>query len=293
MRIAQVLSRLMSAMPEVEGVEHSHHDLATGVRIHLASAGPPDAPPVLCLHGWPQHWWVWRDVVARLGDLRVLAPDMRGFGWSGVPADDDYRKERIAEDAIALLDALDIDRARLVGHDWGGWAAMLAALRAPDRFSSLLALSIASPWVPTVTGLRNLWRLSYIPPIAAPVVGKRLMREGAFVRRVLEVGRRDGRPWSADELATYVDVLRERQGADASSKLYRDFVVREAPKNLLGGFRGRRFAIPARLLHGRRDPLGRELVQGFKGEVEIVDGAGHFLPEEKPALVAERIRATA
>jgi pimeloyl-ACP methyl ester carboxylesterase len=281
----------MPDMPEVAGVEHSHHDLATGVRVHLATAGPPDAPAVLCLHGWPQHWWSWRDVIGELPDLRVLAPDMRGFGWSGAPADDVFVKERIAEDAIALLDALGLDRVRLAGHDWGAWVAMLAALRAPDRFSSLLAMSINSPWVPTIIGLRNLWRLSYIPPIAAPVIGERLVRDGGFPRRVLEVGRRDGRAWTDEEIETYLAVLREPQAAYASSKLYRDFVLREAPKNLMGAFRGRRFAMPARLLHGRRDPLGRELVQGFKGEVEFVDGAGHFLPEEKPALVAERIRA--
>ena len=282
----------MLPMPEVPGVEHSHHDLATGVRVHLAAAGPPDAPPVLCLHGWPQHWWSWRDVIAELGDFRVLAPDLRGFGWSGAPADGSYVKERLAEDAIALLDALKLENVRLAGHDWGGWVAMLAALGAPERFSSLLAMSIASPWVPTVTALRNLWRVSYVPPIAAPVVGERVVRDGAFARRVLEVARRDGRAWTPDELDTYLTVLREPQAAHASSKLYRDFVLREAPRNIMGGFRGRRFAIPARLLHGRRDPLGRGLIQGFKGEIEIVDGAGHFLPEEKPALVAERIRAT-
>jgi pimeloyl-ACP methyl ester carboxylesterase len=281
----------MPDMPEVAGVEHSHHDLATGVRVHLAAAGPPDAPAVLCLHGWPQHWWSWRDVIGELPDLRVLAPDMRGFGWSGAPADDVFVKERIAEDAIALLDALGLDRVRLAGHDWGAWVAMLAALRAPERFSSLLATSIHSPWVPTLTGLRNLWRLSYIPPIAAPVIGERLVRDGGFPRRVREVGRRDGRAWTDEEIETYLGVLREPQAAHASSKLYRDFVLREAPKNLMGAFRGRRFAMPARLLHGRRDPLGRDLVQGFKGEIEFVDGAGHFLPEEKPALVAERIRA--
>jgi pimeloyl-ACP methyl ester carboxylesterase len=278
-------------MPEVEGVEHSFHDLPTGVRLHLAAAGPPDAPPVLCLHGWPQHWWSWRDVIGDLSGFRVLAPDMRGFGWSDPPADDVFVKERIAEDAVALLDALGLDEVRLVGHDWGAWVAMLAALRAPERFSSLLAMSIASPWVPPITGLRNLWRLSYIPPIAAPVIGERVVRDGAFVRRVLEVGRRDGRAWTDEELETYVAVLREPQAAHASSKLYRDFVLREALRNAAGGFRGRRFEMPARLLHGRRDPLGRGLVEGFKGEIELVDGAGHFLPEEKPALVAERIRA--
>ena len=281
----------MPAMPEVAGVEHSHHDLATGVRVHLAAAGPPDAPPVLCLHGWPQHWWSWRHVIGELSDFRVLGPDMRGFGWSGAPADDDFRKERIADDALALLDALGLDQVRLVGHDWGGWVAILAALRAPERFSSLLAMSIGSPWVPPVVAVRNAYRLAYQIPLSLPFVGERLVRDGTFVRKVLETARRDGRGWTPAELETYLAVIREPQAAHASTKLYRDFVLREAPKNAMGAFRGRRLAMPARLLHGRRDPLGRDLVQGFKGELEMVDGIGHFPPEEAPALVAERIRA--
>ena len=117
-------------MPAIEGVEHSFHDLPTGVRVHLAAAGPADAPPVLALHGFPQHWWSWRHVIAALGgEFRVLCPDMRGFGWSGWPADGDFVKERVADDAIALLDTLGIERVRLVGHDWGAYAAILAALQ--------------------------------------------------------------------------------------------------------------------------------------------------------------------
>ena len=116
------------AMPELEGVEHSFHDLPTGVRVHLASAGPPDAPPVLALHGWPQHWWSWRLVIEELaGEFRLLCPDLRGLGWSGQPADDDFRKQRIADDAIALLDVLGLEQVRLTGHDWGAYAAILAA----------------------------------------------------------------------------------------------------------------------------------------------------------------------
>ena len=66
------------AMPELDGVEHTFHDLPTGVRLHLATVGPQDAPPVLLLHGWPQHWWSWHHVIGELaGDFRLLCPDLR------------------------------------------------------------------------------------------------------------------------------------------------------------------------------------------------------------------------
>ena len=276
-------------MPELDGVEHSFHDLPTGVRVHLAAAGPPDAPPVLAVHGWPQHWWSWRGVIGELaGEFRLLCPDLRGLGWSGLPDDDDFRKQRLADDQIALLDVLGIDRVRLVGHDWGGYAALLAALTAPARFSSLAALSIGHPWAPPQVALRNGWMLWYQLPLAAPFAGERVIRDGRFVRGMLHNGRRDGRRWAREEEDAYLDVLREPAVAHASSKLYRDFVIRELAR--ARSFAGRRFEMPARLVIGSREPF-RPFATGFPGEVEVIEGAGHFLPEEAPAAVADQIRA--
>jgi pimeloyl-ACP methyl ester carboxylesterase len=96
--------------------------------------------------------------------------------------------------------------------------------------------------------------------------------------------RRDDTGWAPGELDVYVDVIREQ--ARATSRLYGSF-----PRETLSRFGGRRLAVPARLMIGYREPLGRYVATNFKGEVEIVDGAGHFLPEETPAVVAERIRA--
>jgi pimeloyl-ACP methyl ester carboxylesterase len=266
------------AMPELEGAEHAFHELPTGVRVHVASRGPADAPAVLALHGWPQHWWVWRDVVRELGDeFRVICPDMRGFGWSGWPDDGDFRKRRVADDALALLDVLGLERVCLAGHDWGGWAAILAAVSAPDRFSNLLALGIGHPWVPRALAARNAHRLLYQLPLYLPAVTS----HGGAPRRVLEAARRDDAGWAPGEVDAYVLVI--RGCARATGRLYRSF-AREI------GDRVPRLTVPARLMIGYREPLGRYVAAGFPGDVEIVDGAGHFLPEEKPRLVAQRIR---
>src|SRR4051812_6693433 len=198
---AATVWRMSLPMPELEGAEHAFHDLPTGVRVHVASCGPADAPPVLALHGWPQHWWSWRDVIRELGDgFRVIAPDMRGFGWSDWPRDGDFRKQRVADDALALLDVLGLDRVCLVGHDWGGWCAILAALTAPERFSSLLALGIGHPWVPRAVAARNAYRLWYQVPLYLPAV----TRDGHFPRKVLESARRDNAGWASGEGETYV-----------------------------------------------------------------------------------------
>ena len=107
----------MAAPPEIPGVEHRYVD-AGGLRVHVAEAGEGD--PVLLLHGWPQHHYMWRGVIERLApQYRLLAPDLRGFGWTDTP-DTGYDGETFASDQVALLDALEIERVKVVGHDWGG-----------------------------------------------------------------------------------------------------------------------------------------------------------------------------
>jgi len=262
-------------MPPLNGVEHTFHELPTGVRVHVAAIGPRGAPAVLALHGWPQHWWVWRDVMRALErEFRVIAPDMRGFGWSGWPADGDFRKQRVADDALALLDALGLERVRLAGHDWGGWAAILAALTAPERFSSLTLMGIGHPWIPQTVAARNAYRLAYMLPLST-------IAPPGLPRTILRAARRDGVGWTDAELDTYLGVLR----GDATRRLYRSFLTRELTT------RHGRLTVPARLMLGRREPLGHYIAANFPGDVEIVDGVGHFVPEEAPALVAERIRA--
>ena len=286
------MSSMPLPLPPVAGVEHTWIDLPTGVRIHLATAGPADAPAVLALHGWPQHWWCWRHVIARVGDaVRILCPDLRGLGWSGWPQDGSFVKQRLADDALALVDALGLERVRLVGHDWGGYAALLAALTAPERLSSLLMLSMPHPWQPLGRVLRNAWRVAYQLPLALPLAGEAVAREGSYVRMLLQGGRRDADGWGPGEVDAYVAALRAGHGPQASARLYRQFLVRETPGRLLDGLRRHAgLGVPARLLYGAHEPL-RAFVEGFPGDIEPVPGAGHFLPEEAPDVVAERILA--
>ena len=113
-------------LPEISGLEVEHRYIdARGLRFHVAVAGPEDAEPLVLLHGWPQHWFAWRRLLGPLAErYRVYAPDLRGFGWSDAPPGD-YLKATLAADVVALLDELELERVRLAGHDWGGFAGFL------------------------------------------------------------------------------------------------------------------------------------------------------------------------
>jgi pimeloyl-ACP methyl ester carboxylesterase len=279
-------------LPELPGVEHAYHDLSTGVRAHVASAGPPDAPAVVALHGFPQHWYCWRRVMHELaGEFRVHAMDTRGLGWSG-PAQD-YRKARIAEDAVALLDALGIERAVLAGHDWGGWAGFLAALDAPERWTGYVACGTPHPWQPVSRTLKSLPRMAYQPAIAAPVLGPRLIPHAA--PWIIRAAWGDMATYDTEAVEVFAAAYREPARAEAASRYYRDFLTREAA-TAGNEAKGKRLEIPVRLLYGTRDPLGTALAEGLErhgddAHTQLLDGCGHFVPEERPADVAAAVRA--
>ena len=77
----------------------------------------------------------------------MIAPDLPGFGWSDKPPDR-YEKEELAGRLLGLLDELGVDQVTWIGHDWGGWLGFLAALRSPERFERMLAVTIPHFWAP-------------------------------------------------------------------------------------------------------------------------------------------------
>ena len=121
--------------------------LSTGITMNVATAGPVDAPPVILIHGFPESHRTWRALVPMLeGDLRLVMPDLRGFGASDKPQDvADYVTEKLVADLFALADALGIDRFALVGHDWGGAIAWAAAISGNPRITRLAIINSPHP----------------------------------------------------------------------------------------------------------------------------------------------------
>ena len=117
--------------------------LETGPRIHCATSGDPGGSPVLFLHGWPDSGFSFRRVTALLpAAFQALAPDQRGWGDSDRP-EHGYRVEDFAEDAAALLDALGVGRASVVGHSFGSFVARRLALAHPERVDRLVLIGSA------------------------------------------------------------------------------------------------------------------------------------------------------
>jgi pimeloyl-ACP methyl ester carboxylesterase len=278
----------------IDGVTH-RWVRARGVDFHLAEAGEGE-DVVLCLHGWPQHWYEWRHLMPALADRhRVLALDLRGFGWSDAPRDG-YEKEDMATDVLAVLDELGLERVKLVGHDWGGWIGFLLCLRAPRRFERFLALNIVPPWVSLRAVAGHAWRFWYQQLVLAPGIGYRLHRRGEFVRRILVGGSEIKSAWDEEALASFADNLAEPARARAAVQMYRVFNWREALPIARGRYAEATLTVPTLMLFGAEDFVLRpQMLAGYQHHagdmrVELVPGCGHFIADERPDLVAERAR---
>jgi pimeloyl-ACP methyl ester carboxylesterase len=274
-------------IPHVAGVEHEFVS-AGGLRTHVALAG--DGPPVLLMHGWPQHWYMWREVIPVVAPhARAIAPDFRGFGWSEVP-ESGYEKEQLARDMIAILDELGIDEVTVAGHDWGGYVGFLLALEYPERVKSFLALGILPPWGPrSPRAALESWRFLYQPVLGSPGVGRYAGR--ALARRGL-----DDAGLAPAEVEAFVSRLDGERGM-ATERLYRSFVLRELPRIARGRYSPDDLRVPVELILGGRDPVATYRVaedivgQTDQIELELVADSGHFVVDEKPELVADRLLA--
>jgi pimeloyl-ACP methyl ester carboxylesterase len=143
---------------------------ADGVAFHVARVG--QGRPLLLLHGWPEFWLTWEPVMKRLADrFTLIAPDLRGFGDSDKP-DGPFDPDQHAADMLALLDALGLERAGIVGHDVGGAAMQPLARLAPERVAGLFFFDFVYPGIgPRMAEpdrLNNIWYQSFNQMEMAP-----------------------------------------------------------------------------------------------------------------------------
>ena len=271
---------MSAGIPHVAGVDHRFVD-AGGLRTHVALAG--EGPPVVMLHGWPQHWYLWRDVIPALAPhARVICPDLRGFGWTEVTRGG-YEKDQLMRDVVAVLDELGVDDFVLAGHDWGGYVGFLLALEHPQRVRAFLAMNVLPPWPARDRKVAlDAWRFLYMPVLSTPGLG-------GWVGRTL--GPRGIPEPARDEFAARLGGERAR----ATERLYRAFFLRELPRLLRGHHSAADLHVPTRLVFGQRDlvlttrAVEDAVAQSGQIELELVPDATHFVVDEKPELISERL----
>jgi pimeloyl-ACP methyl ester carboxylesterase len=273
-----------------------------GTKIFTRRSGA--GPTVVLLHGFPQTGFCWRDVTTQLErHFEVIVPDVPGFGKSDRPPESD------AGPVAALLDdyleRLGVEKATIVGHDWGGAFAFRMALDHQARVERLVITN--SPFREM-----SLWRAWYImyfnipllPELSFRALGNRLI-EGA-----LKGGSTRRNVFDDATVRVYQDAYATNERIQSALAYYRTTTRRSIAKQVQGRLRGRRGAriptghegdrprrisAPTLLVWGMRDPvLTPALIPGIvrdipQAEVVELDGVGHFVPEEAPNELAAAI----
>lgn len=254
-----------------------------GLEMHVTLAG--DGEPLLLLHGFPDSAKVWRNMIPGLvaNGFRVIAPDQRGFGETTAPAKTgDYAILQIAADAIALLDALGVERAALVAHDWGAVIGWRLAADHPDRFTRFVALSVGHPNAMVHSNLRQKLKSWYFGLFLLRGFGEAVVR--AFDFKVLGwMTRQDS------EMTNWRHDLSRAGRLTAGMNWYRANVMAMA-KTVFPPAR-----IPVLGLVGSADVAlnARQMEQSSRYveapfRCEVIEGAGHWMPVHSAAEIERR-----
>ena len=266
-----------------------------GLRMHYVATGA--GPTLVLLHGWPQSSYQWRFLIPRLAEsFTVIAPDLRGYGLSDKPPDG-YDKRTMAEDVRSLVRRTGSSEVRLVGHDRGARVAHRYALDHPDEVEALAVLDI----IPTRAMFRGVneliaqgywhWFFHLQPDLPELLVGDRVE---LYLRYFFERWTYN-RPPVEEAIPVYVEAFSRPGALRAGFADYRATVSHDLEHDDESAARGERLTMPVLALWGEKGLTARlpvlEIWRDYADSVEGegIERCGHFLPEERPKLVGDRL----
>jgi len=273
-----------------EKFQHDFADLGD-VRLHYVTAG--EGPAVLLLHGWPQTWYMWRDVIPGLAEnYFVIAPDLRGLGDSSRPVAG-YDKKTLAQDVWRLVhDVLGRRELFVVGHDWGGPTAFAVAAQHRDAVKRLAIFDVPVPGDGTPVMFASRWHHGLHWELDFPealTAGREDIYLGFFYRNW------GGRPddISAAAQSEYVRAYRQPGAMRAGFNLYRA-TPQDVADNQVFLSEGK-LKMPVLCYGGAlgrgRGPLAMESWRRVAEDVRggVIEDCGHWIPEERPQWVVEQL----
>jgi pimeloyl-ACP methyl ester carboxylesterase len=281
-------------------IAHQHQFVpAERLKLHVAASGPPSGELVVLLHGFPEFWYGWRHQMPALAaaGYRVWAPDQRGYNISDKPAGvRAYALDHLAADVVALLDAAGVQRAHLVGHDWGAAVGWHVATIVPRRVQSLVAINVPHGAVMRdhlLHDWRQLLRSWYMFAFQLPAVPEKLaaMQHYRYLVNALIETARPG-TWSAADLSLYREAWAQPQAMHSMINWYRAALLK--PPRYAGSVR---IEVPALVLWGAQDRfLGADMAREsaalcHQGEWRLVPHATHWVHHEEPELVNDLLCA--
>ena len=268
----------------IPNAEYSHFADIDGMRVHYQEKGT--GTPLVLLHGFTSSTYSWKDVFEPLSkNFRVIAVDLKGFGFSGKP-DGDYSRRAQAMLVGHLLDYLKIEKAWLCGNSMGGEIALNVALVNPQRLAGLILIDSAGV---EVTGASSLAPGYLLLPIVGRVLTAFALTSDKLVRQGLEKSFYDRTKVTNERVANYYRPLQTRGGQLAAVRARTQAAESPIEQDLS------RINVPTLIIWGAQDAL-IPLEAGIKmnklikeSKLVIFDSCGHLPQEEMPARVVEEM----
>ncbi|TCK22204.1 alpha/beta fold hydrolase [Pseudonocardia endophytica] len=280
-----------------ENVRHRHVTVG-GSHLHVAEAGDPDGRPVLLLHGWPQTWRAWTEVMGLAAGqgIRPIAVDLPGVGGSTGDATDGS-KQAVADVVHGLVEAMGLRDTVLVGHDIGAMVVH-SYVRTHDDMSGAVLVDAAVPGIPPwdeVLANPYIWHFAFH---ALPDLPEQLVRgrERVYLDFFFDAVSADGSRITQEARADYAEAYSRPEALTAGFDWYRTFAA-DAEHNRTEAVQ-RPVKTPLLYLHsgyqgGDAAVYAEALADAGCASVghDTLSGYGHFLPEEAPAELWARIAA--
>jgi pimeloyl-ACP methyl ester carboxylesterase len=268
---------------------------AGGLRQHAVIGG--DGPPLLLVHGWPQTWYAWRLVMPALArDLEVIAPDQRGIGLTDKPQDG-YDPGTLADDLVALMDALGHQRFAVVGTDTGLPIGYALAADHPDRVERVALAEVPGPpgavpqppfFLPEPLN-NKLW---HIPVNRLDKLNEQLARGREDLYFGYEFNIQAEKKLPADVVDYYVALLSNPDSLHGTFAFYREWDTMMAQNEQ----RAKRPLTMPVLGIGGETSHAEEVGNAMKSLADdvqsaVIPGAGHWFAEEAPEQTVAALTA--
>ena len=283
-------------------VEH-HFFQANGLRLHCAVQG--EGPVIMFLHGFPEFWLAWRKQIPHFSaSHRVVVPDLRGYNLSDKPTTvEAYQMKHIVSDIAALIPQLSADPVVLVGHDWGGAVAWMAAERFPELISRLVILN--APHYATLarelkTNPRQQEASAYMGLLASDSAEEKLhSNDYAWLRAAVFEGSRDPDQFDPVTRDRYKKAWSQPGALTGAVNYYRAFLAHRFADNEHSGLamnESRRISAPTLVIWGEQDvALLPDILNGLEKytadlTIKRIPKATHWVQHDFPCLVNRLIQ---
>lgn len=281
----------VSARDIEQRVENGYAD-SNGVKIHYVTLGQKKNPPILFIHGFPDFWYSWRDIMGNLSrDHYTIAVDQRGYNLSDKPkGEENYQLQFLVDDIAAVMRKLKLEKAVIVGHDWGGVVAWEVAMQKPELVERLVILNL-----PHLRGLKR--ELANNPEQQkSSAYGRFFQTDGAYknltVQQLVdsvapnkqdtEIRKKYAEAFNRSDIEAMINYYRQNYPREPYAADTSPVIKVKAPVLMIHGLTDK--FLLAGALNNTWDWLENDLT------LVTLPKAGHFVQHDQPDMVIRSIR---